>query len=310
MRSWLLLALVLSPVAGHAAGGAQLEMGIFRGTVEDEQGNPVPGVQFHLKDLSRGGEVTFETDNRGNFYKRSLPPGEYELVVDKEGYDSIHDRLVLKPGEETRLKFRLVAAVTPAEAAFQRGIESFNGGDYAKAAAAFEEVVRLAPGLPEAHTNLGLVYVRLGRMEDGITQLEQAAASSPSDQRAQFQLAAAYVEARQSDKAIALFEKGLAGASGLADQISREAAITLASLYFAKGEVERAINTYNKVIGVQAASPAALLGLGKCYFNKGDVPKALGYFNQVVQVAPDSPQAIEARAFIKELEKAKGQPEV
>lgn len=301
-RIWLLLALMSVPAARLEPAGAQLEMGIFRGTVENEQGKPVPGARFRLRDLGRGGEMIVESDGRGNFYRRSLQPGEYELVVEKEGYQPLRDRLVLKPGDETRLKFRLVASETPAEAAFKRGTEAFNVGEYAKAATAFEEVVRLAPGSPEAHTNLGLVYVRLTRLEDGLEQLEQAAALNPNEPRRQFQLAAAYVEAREGDKAIALLEKGLPLDLPLSDEVAREAAATLASLYFSKGDVERAIATYERVLAAQPESTPALLGLGKCYFNKGDVPRALGYFRQVLQVAPDSSEATEAPAFIKELE--------
>jgi Flp pilus assembly protein TadD len=45
--------------------------------------------------------------------------------------------------------------------------------------------------------------------------------------------------------------------------------------------------------------------LGKVHFSKGDVDKALQFFREVVSLAPGSVEAVEAAAYIKELEQAK-----
>jgi tetratricopeptide (TPR) repeat protein len=61
-------------------------------------------------------------------------------------------------------------------AAFERGVAAYNADDVESAADAFEEAVRLAPSEPEAHINLGLVYMRLQRPEDGLRELAAGAA--------------------------------------------------------------------------------------------------------------------------------------
>ena len=61
-------------------------------------------------------------------------------------------------------------------AAFERGVAAYNADDVEAAADAFEEAVRLAPSEPEAHINLGLVYMRLQRPEDGLRELAAGAA--------------------------------------------------------------------------------------------------------------------------------------
>jgi hypothetical protein len=61
-------------------------------------------------------------------------------------------------------------------AAFERGIAAYNADDVEAAADAFEEAVRLAPSEPEAHINLGLVYMRLQRPDDGLRELAAGAA--------------------------------------------------------------------------------------------------------------------------------------
>ncbi len=60
-------------------------------------------------------------------------------------------------------------------AAFERGVAAYNADDVEAAADAFEEAVRLAPSDPEAHINLGLVYMRLQRPEDGLRELATGA---------------------------------------------------------------------------------------------------------------------------------------
>jgi hypothetical protein len=61
-------------------------------------------------------------------------------------------------------------------AAFERGVAAYNIDDVEAAADAFEEAVRLAPNEPEAHINLGLVYMRLQRPADGLRELAAGAA--------------------------------------------------------------------------------------------------------------------------------------
>lgn len=60
-------------------------------------------------------------------------------------------------------------------AAFERGLAAYNSDDPDGAADAFEEAVRLAPDDPEAHINLGLVYLRLRRADDGLRELNEGA---------------------------------------------------------------------------------------------------------------------------------------
>lgn len=59
--------------------------------------------------------------------------------------------------------------------AFERGVAAYNADDPDAAVDAFEEAVRLAPDDAEARINLGLVYLRLRRADDGIRELHEGA---------------------------------------------------------------------------------------------------------------------------------------
>jgi tetratricopeptide (TPR) repeat protein len=291
----------LGVVAPAAAG--QMELAVIQGTVKDEAGQPLEGVTFRLKDIGRGSETSIKSDKNGRFYRRGLQAVEYELAVEKEGYQPINDKVRLSAGENSRrFDFKLVKAAPEGAGDFAKGVEAYNKGDNAAAAAAFEAAMAKAPDLPEIRVNLALAYFKLQRTADAVVQLEKAASLAPGSQAVQFQLGGAYVEMQSLDKAMAAFEKGLAIKSDANDPLVWEAIVTLGAVYFAKGEADKAIAQYEKALAVKPGAPAPTLGLGKVYFSKNDVAKALQLFEQAA-AQKGTPEAAEAEVFIKELKK-------
>jgi tetratricopeptide (TPR) repeat protein len=292
-------------VAALAAAG-QMELAVMQGTVKDDAGKPLEGVTFRIKDLGRGREITIKSDKDGKFYRRGLQAVEYELVVEKEGYQPINDKIKLTAGTDRRLDFKLAKAAPEGAGDFAKGVEAYNRGDHAAAVQAFEAAVQKAPELPEVRVNLALAYFRLQRTADAVAQLENAAALAPDSPRVLFQLGGAYVEMQSLDKAMAAFERGLAKQSDASDPLVWEATVTLGAVYFAKGENDKAIAQFEKALAAKPNAPAPTLGLGKVYFSKGDVAKALQLFQQVAASASGTPEAAEAEVFIKELKKPQG----
>ena len=179
---------------------AERDLASFRGTVKDDEDQLIAAATLRLRDLASGREVAFKTDNDGSFSKRGLEPSDYALTVEKAGYQRARGKLSFRAGEVKRLNFWLAAP--PGGKAFQRGDAAFNAGEYLEAARWFEESVRLSPDLAEAHTNLGLAYVGLSRIEEGIRELEQAVSLDPAQGQAEFHVAMAYGEAGQTQEAL------------------------------------------------------------------------------------------------------------
>lgn len=284
---------------------AQMELAVIKGTVRDDEGRPLEGVSFRLKDLSRGREFVIKSDKEGRFYRRGLPAVEYEIAAEKPGYQPIQDRIRLAAGVDRQFDFKLAKASPAGAEEFAEGAAAYEKGDAAAAAASFEAALAKAPDVPEVRINLALAYLRLKRTEDAIAQLEKAAALAPDNPRVLFQLGGAYVDARQNDRAIDAFTRGLARQADLADPLAYEATVTLGAVYFASGRNDEAIATFEKAIAARPDAPAPKLGLGKAAFSKGDVPLALKHLQDVVTTAPGTPEATEAAAFIKEVEKLK-----
>ncbi len=290
--------------AGPAA--AQMELAVIVGHVQDEAGQPLADVEVTLRHIERGREFKLKSDKDGRFYRRGLQAGDYNIVVEKTGFQSINDKITLTSGNERRFDFKLAKATPEGAVEFVQAVEAFNRGDHEAAAKGFEAAAAKAPDLPEIRVNLALAYLRLNRLEDAVAQLEKASQLAPDDPKVLFQLGGAYIDMKAFDKAIASFENGLSKAPSATDPVVYEGMISLASLYFSAGRIDESAAMYEKALAANPSGAAAKLGLGKVAFNKGDVDKALERFKEVLATAPGTPQAAEAEAFITALKKKDG----
>jgi tetratricopeptide (TPR) repeat protein len=302
-RFWWAGALAFTLTGWVPPAAAQMELAVVQGTIKDEGGKPIEGVTIRLRDLQRGRETVMKSDKDGKFYRRGMQAVDYEMTVEKEGYQAINDKIRLTTANERRLDFTLAKASPAGSAEFAKATTAYNAGDFAGAAKLFEEVLAKAPNQPEARINLALAYLRLNKPAEAAAQLEQVAAGGNADPRVQFQLGGAYVDMKQLDKAVTAFETGLARQPDLKDAGAWEAAVTLGAVYFAKGDADKAAGLFEKALAVRPNTAAPMLGLAKVHASKGDVPKALELFDKVVAAHPGTPEAEQAAVFIKELRK-------
>ncbi len=284
---------------------AQMELAVMVGTVKDEAGAPLADVTFRIKDVERGREVIVKSDKSGKFYRRGLQAVEYDLTVEKEGYQPIVDRIKLTAGTDRRFDFKLARAAPAGAGEFVEGVAAFNKGDTAAAIAAFEAAVQKAPTLAEVRVNLALAYIQARRLPEAVAQLEEASRLAPDDSRIAFQLGGAYIDARDMARAAGAFERGLAKVPSPPDAIAVEAMVALGDVYFAQGEAERAMGQYQRAVAAKPDAAGAKLGLGKVHASKGELDRALGLFREVSAAAPGTPEAAQAEAFIKALQNTK-----
>lgn len=83
--SFLAIILLLAPIAFSQSR----ETGALRGVVTDEQGAPLPGVNVTLSGGNLMGVRTFVTDATGEFRFPALPPGEYQVKAELQGFGTI-----------------------------------------------------------------------------------------------------------------------------------------------------------------------------------------------------------------------------
>jgi len=133
-----------------------------------------------------------EVHGDGGFELRNLPPGEYiAIVTTLRGEVVTEQHLSVTP--QGRLEIRMPDAPLnrpgartvsvkqllhpPTKKAFHSFVEAqklSSSGDYAKAAQALERAVEESPDYAEAHVNLGVQYIRTGRLESAAAELNRA----------------------------------------------------------------------------------------------------------------------------------------
>ncbi len=94
-----------------------------------------------------------------------------------------------------------------ASAAYHDGQVAIAHRDLRAAQADFEQVVRLAPQAEQGHSALGAVLVSRGETKAGIRELEKALAIQPNDDTARMNLALAYEQIGNPEKAVPLFSR-------------------------------------------------------------------------------------------------------
>lgn len=291
-------------LCGATPAAAQMELGVIKGRVVDDAGQPLAGVTIKLVNIDRGREVTLTTGKDGRFYRRGLQAVEYELSVTKDGYQPVTDKIRLVAGTDRDFDFSLAKAAAAGSKEFQEGVAAFNAKDFAQAAAKFEAAIAGSPTVAPLYVNLALAYFQLKRPAEAVGALEKAASLAPNDAAIQFQLGSAYVDTQAYDKAVTALQTGLAAKPDLAkDALAAEATATLGAVYFAQGKVAEAEAEFQRVLAARPDQAAALLGMGKVHFSKNDVAKALELFERVVAAHPGTPEAAQAATFVKELKK-------
>jgi protein O-GlcNAc transferase len=97
-------------------------------------------------------------------------------------------------------------ALQEASQAFRAGSEAFRRGDLTEADKQFSQAVRLAPGIEEGHSALGVVLYAQGHYPQAIAELRTALKLKPGDRNAEESLAQAYSQTNAMESAIAIFE--------------------------------------------------------------------------------------------------------
>ena len=68
---------------------AQTTTGIISGTVQDETGGIIPGVDVNVTNVGTGVARTVVSDDEGRYRVAQLPPGDYEVQASLVGFQTV-----------------------------------------------------------------------------------------------------------------------------------------------------------------------------------------------------------------------------
>ena len=156
------------PVAALAQG---VQTGTIRGTVQDQQGLPVPGVTVTATAPVLQGPRTTVSDGEGNYTLAALPAGQYQVTFELQGFTTVKQTTAVSVGLQVTQNVTLptgtlseaiqVVATTPSIIATPTVGANIRKEEIDALATArtIQGIATLAPNLTERSPNAGQVVI-------------------------------------------------------------------------------------------------------------------------------------------------------
>ena len=189
----------------------------------------------------------------------------------------------------------------PEEAYAWCGQWFFDAGQWDKAAAVFEAMLKALPGYqyPEkVRLKIAECAEQAGGADDALKKYQAVVDADPTGTpavEARFRMARLLEAKGDAEKAVALYE---AASETNAGDIAAQSRFRLGELYEKQGDFERAARNYMRVAILflhETLSPESLWRAGQCFEKAGGAGQARGAYEELVKDYPDSDFAAKAR---------------
>jgi Flp pilus assembly protein TadD len=176
------------------------------------------------------------------------------------------------------------------------GAVAYQGGEYERALALYQDAVKRNPNDAEAWSNMGQVLVRLGRNAEAIPTFDRAIAILPGRWAYHFNRARAYGLLNDWPKAV----EGYRAAQQLYPD-DYAIAFNLGLALRKTGDHAAAVEQFQKAISLDPGEPTFHLSLAMSYESLGRMAEAVEAFRRTLELAPEAPEAPQIRARMERL---------
>ena len=300
------LAVLLCALSSPLTADAQTS-GALRGTVVDEDGQPIGDMEILAEPTERGGIMRprkGKTKDDGGFTLANLQTGRYVLTFKKEGYKEAQQEVDVRMGESNRLGEIVVPKlpddwVDPgAQAHFNTAMDAVRAEDYQAALNGLEKVVEQAPGFPEVHYNLGFVNEKLGNTDKAREHFQAALELRPEYFEANQAMGDYYVRQQDWSQAAAYLKKATEGRPDAVPAQYNYGAVTMNM-----GDMTSARAAFEKVLELDPGWALAHYQLGMISVSETKNEEAIAHLEKYLELDPEGAQAAAARGIVETLEK-------
>jgi tetratricopeptide (TPR) repeat protein len=300
---------------------------------------PVENVKIELRRFSGDVAGTTFTRNNGEFEFAGLTTGQFYLIVEESGYESVRESVEIRGTSPLGLLvyLRKIATAPPEDsgnsvsalelglpsktrAAFRKGMDIlYTKNDPAASLPVLQKVITTSPDFYEGYFHLGIAYDQLHRLEEAEVAFRKAIAVSGEKYPQGFIALGSLLNSLQkAAEAEAMVRRGLAlnGSLWLGHYEMGQALVALNRLDEAEkslGEVLKLRNDYAPTylllanVHIRMRNQSALLGdLNEFLRNQSAL---LGDLNEFLRLEPDGPQSPQARksrdSIVQSMENAK-----
>jgi tetratricopeptide (TPR) repeat protein len=276
MKAKTLRALSLGLTVVFLAAGlvyAQAGRGTARlgGNVTDLEGNPIEGAQVTLSFVQGAGGVKQEalTDTKGEWSFLGLGTGQWDLVVVMKGYEPAAQSVAisqLSRNPKILVKLKKVSAGT--DGGIIQDEESF------------------------VFLDAGNQYFKDMKYDEAIAQYELFLEKNPKAYQVQVNIADAYKEKGNYEKATELYNKIIelsASDATLGKEVSGKAYAGIGDIYLKQNKLAEAQDYFRQSIERSPKDEILAYNVGEIYFSNQNLPEAQKYFELATQIRPEWP---------------------
>jgi len=170
---------------------------------------------------------------------------------------------------------------------FTYGVSFFQHGYLEQAEASFKQVIAAKPDNPEAHYNLGTLYLRRNAFENARQYLGQTVKLRPDYPEAWNNLGMVAAHENRADEAIRNFQQALQ-----LRPTYTVALLNLGNLYRRQGNFGEAEKLLNRAHEIAPDDPEVNYNLGMLYARQGQSQNAMQYLERAVSLRPDYSDAL------------------
>jgi len=186
-----------------------------------------------------------------------------------------------------------VFALHPSDALENAADDAFDSADYATAIAAYNQLLSVLPSMTYLHLNIGNAHRGSGDYEAALASYELLTGDPERGEQAKVEIARTRLAMGDLDAAADI---ATAGANA-----SREDLFNLGEVEFAKGEMETAVDWYEKAAAIDPNWEKPWFKLALVSLNLGDFETAKQHFQKVIDIAPSSEDGVQAQATLSAL---------
>lgn len=291
---------------------ASAQTGQVRGKVVDASGNPVVDAAVTVSFTGGITRITnTKTDERGTFIQVGLPPGPYEVTVEKDGLSQMQTTRV-PVGAAANLEFVLApggggAAMSGAdakaleakrkelEAKYTSGIEMIDAGRIDEGIAALNAVIAETGGCAICHVKIGDGLWKKGDEAAAEAAYRKALSVDPKLSQAYAQLANLYNKQQKFDQAAEMSKKATesGGGGGSASVILNQGII-----FWNQGKTTDARAEFEKAVAADPTFAEAHYWLGMSQVSEGLNAEAVKSFEKYLELEPDGQYAETAKQIL------------
>jgi Flp pilus assembly protein TadD/peroxiredoxin len=170
---------------------------------------------------------------------------------------------------------------------FTYGVAFFQHGYLHQAESSFKQVIALKPYDPEAHYNLGTLYLKRNALSDARQYLEQTVKLRPDYPEAWNNLGMLDAQEGRADAAVENFQQSLRLRPDYAIAL-----VNLGNLYRREGKFGEAEQYLSRALALEPDNPEANYNLGMLYARLEQLDRAAQYLDRATALRPDYSDAL------------------